>query len=401
MVTYKLNRWQLVWPVLATLFVPLVAAWLVYPQTHFPPGFDTFPPAFVQAAPGFSWLYFLLIACGGLLIVAFLALPQRFGFQAASLPATSAKPGPLPVWFWLGLALTLFFWWLMWARPVAMSSLIYYAFTPLWWGFILVLDGWVYRRTAGQSLLATKQRTLWISALVSVAGWGYFEFDDYFVIGNWTYPNGHMSQLSHAQIVAIFLVAYSTVWPAILEWTTLLKTYPRLASRYAQGPRMQLPAGLLLWGGLGLIGAMVVWPTLLFWAPWIGPMAAITGQLQRLGVWTPFTAIARGNWTPAVLVALGSLLNGFFWEMWNYGSAHPNVLSASFPRTPTNPNYWIYDIPYVNIIHLFSDMPLLGYIGYLPFGMLVWVVFAWAGALCGFDASLEFGMADAGGDAAK
>jgi hypothetical protein len=27
----------------------------------------------------------------------------------------------------------------------------------------------------------------------------------------------------------------------------------------------------------------------------------------------------------------------------------------------------------VNVIHLFSEMPLLGYFGYLPFGMLCWV----------------------------
>jgi hypothetical protein len=65
------------------------------------------------------------------------------------------------------------------------------------------------------------------------------------------------------------------------------------------------------------------------------------------------------------------------------------------PVAPTNPNYWIYDIPFVNVIHVFSEMPLLGYFGYLPFGILVWVVFVWAGALFGFDASLELPPAPA------
>ena len=81
--------------------------------------------------------------------------------------------------------------------------------------------------------------------------------------------------------------------------------------------------------------------------------------------------------------ALASLVTGFFWEMWNYGSSHPNALP------PTNPNYWIYDIPYVNVIHLWSEMPLLGYAGYLPFGILVWVVYAWAAAFFGFDPKLN------------
>lgn len=86
---------------------------------------------------------------------------------------------------------------------------------------------------------------------------------------------------------------------------------------------------------------------------------------------------------PAVLVALGSLFNGFFWEVWNWGSAHPD------PSFATNPNYWVYNIPYVNVIHLFAEMPLLGFAGYLPFGILVWLFFIWAGQLFGFDTSLD------------
>lgn len=117
-------------------------------------------------------------------------------------------------------------------------------------------------------------------------------------------------------------------------------------------------------------------------------MAVIVGLMVRLGIWTPFSAMAQGNWAPAVLVALASLFNGFLWEFWNYGSAQPAGLPA------TNPNYWIYDIPYVNVIHINAEMPLLGYAGYLPFGILVWVVFLWAGGLLGFDASLDLSATD-------
>jgi hypothetical protein len=389
------RKWSLVWPVAATLVVPLIVAWFRYPATHLPPGFGIFPPAFVQAAPGFWWPYFLLMSLAVLLIAAFLLFPQWFGFATPAPPPTPPAPAKLPAWFWLGLALTLFFWWVMWARPPAVGSLVYYAFSPMWWGFILVLDGLNYRRRGGVSLLATKPHTLWISALVSVAGWGYFEYYDYFVIGNWYYPNGQMPELSHATIVALFLIAYTTVWPALFEWYTLLQTFPQLAGRYAQGPRLQFPSWLMVWGGLGLIGAMVFWHYLLFWVVWVGPMIVIAGQLLRLGVWSPFSAVSQGNWTPAVLVALGSMFNGFFWEMWNYGSQHANPLSPVAPVAPTNPNYWIYDIPFVNVIHVFSEMPLLGYFGYLPFGILVWVVFVWAGALFGFDASLELPPAPA------
>lgn len=83
-----------------------------------------------------------------------------------------------------------------------------------------------------------------------------------------------------------------------------------------------------------------------------------------------------------LLIALGSLFNGFFWEFWNWCSANPNPLPA------TNPNYWIYDIPYVNVIHICAEMPLLGFAGYLPFGILVWVLFIWAGEVFGFDSDI-------------
>jgi hypothetical protein len=53
-----------------------------------------------------------------------------------------------------------------------------------------------------------------------------------------------------------------------------------------------------------------------------------------------------------VCYAAAALVCGFFWEMWNYGSlAH-----------------WEYAVPYVGQFRIF-EMPLLGYAGYLPFGI--------------------------------
>ena len=52
------------------------------------------------------------------------------------------------------------------------------------------------------------------------------------------------------------------------------------------------------------------------------------------------------------MAALAALICGWFWELWNVRSlAH-----------------WEYSIPFVDRFHLF-DMPILGYAGYLPFGL--------------------------------
>ena len=50
--------------------------------------------------------------------------------------------------------------------------------------------------------------------------------------------------------------------------------------------------------------------------------------------------------------AIAALICGLFWELWNWKSlAH-----------------WEYAIPFVHRFELF-EMPLLGYAGYIPFGL--------------------------------
>jgi hypothetical protein len=376
---YALKR-GLIWPVVLSLVLPLIAAWFVYPITHQPPGFGVFPPLYVGGTPGFNLVIFCLLALVEGAFLLFLLFPQGFGFKRV-VPAPAPQPAKLPMWFWTGAAVTLFFWSLMWMRVTPFGDLVYYAFSPLWWGFIFTLDGIVYNRSGGNSLFAKRPKTLLISAIISLVGWCYFEYYDYFALGTWYYPNSTMPELSHQAVVAIYLIAYTTVWPAVFEWYTLLNTCPKLAVRYSDGPKLALPGNLLMWAGFAMIAAMVFWPHPLFWVVWIGTLAVFAGMLIRLNVWTPFTALAQGNWSPMVLMALATLCNGVFWEMWNYGSAHPE-------QPVTNPNYWVYDVPYVNVIHVFSEMPLLGYFGYMPFGLLVWLMFIWAGRLFGFDTTL-------------
>jgi hypothetical protein len=368
----------LYWPVLASLVLPWLAAWFAYPDTHLPPKFGVFPPVFEPNAPGFNLVIFIVLSLVVLGIAALLLFPQWFGFKRVAPPAPAPR-AKYPVWFWIGLVLTAFFWWLMWARVTPFGNLVYYAFTPLWYGFILVLDGLVYRRSNGNSMLASEPRTLLLTAAISMGAWLYFEYFDYFVLSNWYYPNGHMPELAHGLIVALFLIAYTTVWPVVLEAYTLLQTFPALSVRYSEGPKLALPGDLLLWGGLLLMVLMVFLPYPLFWVVWIGPLLVFSGMLIRHGVWTPYTAMAEGNWGPVLLSALASLLVAVFWEVWNFGSSHPSA------EPLTNPNYWQYDIPYVNVIHLFSEMPLLGFAGYLPFGLMVWLVFIWAGLVLSFD----------------
>ncbi len=379
----KFSRSALVFPILMMAILPLIASWFAYPQTHLPPGFAVFPPLFVENPPGFNLTIFVLLALAEIAFIVFLIFPQWFGFKKLN---TQLKPttdyAPLPAWFWLGLIVTVFFLWLMWSRETVFGSLVYYAFTPLWWGFIFTLDGVSYRLNNGYSLFAKRPKTLLISAIVSLFGWFFFEYFDYFALGNWYYPNSNQTpSLSHATVVCLYLIAYTTVWPAIFEWYTILNAFPKLVARYAKGPKISLSGKWMMYISFALIFAVVFWPYPLFWVMWVGTMIGFAGLLISLNIWTPFTALAQGNWSPMLLIAISTIVNGFFWELWNYGSANP-------ANPITNPNYWKYDIPYVNVIHIFAEMPLLGYFGYLPFGVLAWVIWIWAGNVFGFNTRL-------------
>jgi len=85
---------------------------------------------------------------------------------------------------------------------------------------------------------------------------------------------------------------------------------------------------------------------------WLGPLLVFLGLQQLLLGETLLAPIARGDWRPILQPALAGLICGFFWELWNYGSAAR----------------WHYSIPYVQRFHIF-EMPLVGYAGYLPFGV--------------------------------
>lgn len=349
---------------LLATFLPLVGGWIHW-DWAMPPGYGVFPPEKVADPPGFNALYYAAGIGVVTVMVLFLAVPKLFGFKApASVPKLTM--GPLPYWFWPGVAAMLVSWGLMWFGPAPVAK---WTFVPLWWGFIYALDGLVYALAHGKSLVSVRKHELLILAIVSVVGWYLFEYWNYFVLSNWYYPYAAKLLTPFGNLVW-YTLSYTTVWPVCFEMFMLLMAIPALRLRWADGPRVKLPTvllGLALLTGLGLQLLLGVFPYPIFWALWIASLLIFGAALELGGYWTPFVPAAKGDWSRFVLMALATFLLGFVWECWNFGS------QAWRGGVPTNPNYWIYDIPYFNVGHFFSEMPILGYFGYLFFGMLVWV----------------------------
>jgi len=157
-------------------------------------------------------------------------------------------------------------------------------------------------------------------------------------------------------------LCFSTVLPAVQSTEEYLASFSRLAAPLKNWrPVFVHKPALLGWLLLALaapsLAGISIYPDYLFPMLWLAPFLVITGVQAIYGEDTVFRDLPNGDWRLVWLPALAALICGFFWEMWNFKSlAH-----------------WQYSVPYVQRFHIF-EMPILGYGGYLPFGLECMVV---------------------------
>lgn len=312
-----------------------------------------FPPTtyHVLHAP-FSWPVFAftggidLILIGGLL---FIALPGKI--QADS-PERNLNRHGFPWWGWLGLLLLVSSWTLAWSRFSWFAELQTLTFTPLWLSFLLIVNALTYRRV-GHCLLLNRPGFFLSLFFLSALFWWYFEYLNRFV-QSWHYigiedftPTGYFLHSS---------IAFSTVLPAVLSTCEWFQTFPQ--ARTSRFPRpfalpypCQISLMVLAVASCSLFG-IALWPDYLYPLLWVAPLLIMVSLQVLLGEETLLTGVARGHWQVITVPAFAALLCGIFWEMWNYYSAAK----------------WGYSIPFVQRFEIF-EMPILGYAGYLPFGL--------------------------------
>ena len=258
-----------------------------------------------------------------------------------------------PIHGWLGLGLVAVFWALNWGLDGLRS---HWGFFPLWLGFALTVDALGYRRQ-GRSLLTRRPRAYaWLFA-VSVPAWWLFELFNART-QNWVYLGREsFSDLEYALLASL---SFSTVMPAVFGAAEWVGTWGWIR-RLPRGWRLAYTnrnLGLLFALGWAMLAAVLLWPRFCFPLVW----GAVFALVEPVNAWagrpTLFRFWDQGDWRPAVALGLGALLCGFFWELWNV---------YSYPK-------WVYQVPWVGRFHVF-EMPLLGYGGYLPFGLELFAVY--------------------------
>jgi len=334
----------------AALGLPLLGALLGGREVGGVLAFPPRPP--VLALPGFSpaWFGFGVVAEG--------VLYAALGWLLWRCRRRPSGVRSFPRWGWMALLWLMVWWALAWSRPTWLGPLRDWTFTPLWLGYVAVVDA-LCVRWRGWSLATRHPRFLMELFPLSAVFWWYFEYLNRFV-GNWRYLG--VEQLTPWRYFWHATLPFSTVLPAVVSTVVLLGAFfgpPRgLAPLRPAHPRRWDWSGLVL-AGLALVG-VGAWPQWCFPLVWVAPLGLIVSLQALSGRRIYFHPLARGRWEIVAVPALAGLVCGFFWEMWNYWSE---------PK-------WIYTVPWVGAFKLF-EMPALGYAGYLPFGLECIVVATW------------------------
>ena len=313
--------------------------------TRFPPR-----PGYVIHAKD-NWPLFFL---GLTLFVSLIALWVKRALRAPKILDVRGAKGAFPLWGWLGLSLLLAAWGVSWNLLPVGQWLRNWSFTPLWLGFILVLNA-LSKWRMGTCLLTSRPLSFWLLFPLSSVFWWYFEFLNRFV-ENWYYVG--VETFGSLQYALMASLAFSTVLPGVLSMNELLKSVKFFEDAFifeglkGRRPRKDLALAVLLISVAGL-GLMGLFPDYLFPLLWVSPLLVICS----LKVWFNVPnllelVLASGNLGPVARLAASALACGLFWEMWNFWS---------YPK-------WVYSIPFVGQFKLF-EMPILGYLGYLPFGL--------------------------------
>ncbi|RYG54670.1 MAG: hypothetical protein EOO01_00880 [Chitinophagaceae bacterium] len=360
----------------AAFFTPLIGLYVI--QGKIPENYFHFPATDAPEKAGPNTVAIVITCLFWLAYLLLIFFPRIYGFKKVEHTLVQAETkaqissNGFPLWFWIGLFLWGGVMLVFLAKISSPKPLVDWALVPLWWGFVLMLDGVVYKRNSGRSLVRNAPTELFAMGVLSISGWMIFEYFNFFIEVNWFYPFADLIP-DHGTFLLYALVGSSAFIPMAFEWYHLLRTIPFFNRKYRRGPRANwpLPVKVILF----LLSFCALFflndnSESLFYAIWLAPMIILITVMGWLGMWTPFTPIKqKGDWTVLVVFSLTWLLQGFFIEWWNHLSYQHHFVGTS------NPGYWNYKLPYVHFYCVFN-MPILGYLGYVPFSIYccIWFI---------------------------
>lgn len=342
----------LIIPAALTLVLPLLGILAanrdIAPYLQFPP-----KPVIISHPP-FSPVAFAAIALFTLaVVIPFVRSILRFAKnKTAQKPITPPPIRSMPGWGKAAFICLACCWAIAWTRFGWMETIQPHTFFPLWTSWIICVNALVFRRSGRCPMFETPARFVSLF-IISAIFWWIFEYLNRFV-GNWHYSG---NQYSAGTYFLLATLSFSTVLPAVESMKEYLLTFNPFKYGFRQMPTLEkmrstsflTPVLILSCALLSVIG---IFPGQLFPLIWVCPVLILGICRHLAGRSHRFSGTVYGDFTLVAAYACAALVCGFFWEMFNF---------YSLAR-------WQYAIPYVQVLHIF-EMPILGYAGYLPFGL--------------------------------
>lgn len=282
----------------------------------------------------------------------------------------------MPLYGWTGLAVVLVAECLLAFRVEP----VYTCTTPvMWFGYIAFIDAWTFRR-AGRSLLHPSALTsprgrqlIWIMLPSSVFWWLLFEFINCY-LENWHY----IGIPDNPSRYAGYIISFATIFPGILctaEWLLTFEPFQdRVMPETDSGRRVPLTNGFLR-GSSILAWIAIAIPMLLPWrearwylfAPvWVGYIYLVEPVLYRYRAPSLFRAWENRQTRSIAAYLLAGVVCGLLWEFWNFWAGAK----------------WLYTVPFTATVRYF-EMPVLGFLGFIPFAWECYALFSLSLLLCG------------------
>jgi len=312
----------------------------------------------------FSWWWFcgfavFTFACLRPLVSRALA---RAGDAAGGACRRRSGGAPFPWWGWLGLAELAVAWVFCWAKfDFCREIQPHISYAPLWLGYILVMNALCVMRS-GKSPLTSHTGPYLATFPASALFWWFFEYLNRYV-WNWYYLG--VSQMDAWEYAFYATLCFSSVLPAVTATAAFLHTFgPFDDARFSDLSPVNMRnwrtiALLLSVSALGLSG-IVFLPKYTFPLLWLSPLMVFMLIQSAIGEPGVMGLPGGRNWALVLRFAAAALVCGLCWETWNYYAVAK----------------WVYSVPLVHRFQIW-EMPLIGFAGYLPFGVECAAVTAW------------------------
>ena len=358
--------------ILATVLlgVPFVCCWLggsdeiLAGLKQFPPRTEDWgfhPEKLWNVRRPFNWYWF--VGMCAFTFVCMFPLVRR-GLRALRTTGGREAGGAgraLPWFGWLGLGIMGVAWVLAWTRFGWFRPFQPHTYFPLWFGLILFLNAFAVARS-GHSPLTDHPWPYALSFPASSLFWWFFEYLNRYV-WNWYYLG--VSDMSSTEYVVYATLCFSTVLPGVSAMAAALGTFRFFDDRLYDGmARVDVRSRtsqvvLALLSAAGLAG-IVFCPDCAYPLLWISPLMVFVLVQVWLKEPCVLDRLKAGSWGLVFRYEIAALCCGLCWETWNY---------YSYAK-------WVYAVPWVHAFQIW-EMPLIGFAGYLPFGVECAAVTAW------------------------